>query len=96
MRKIIILLFAAALAFSSCGSARLTPEEQQARLREINSEIAAKTQKIGNNILAESNAFKEKFGTPVSSYTSEMTSCEDRARREEMFKAYSSRGNNGN
>ena len=31
MRKIIILLFAAALAFSSCGSARFTPEEQQAR-----------------------------------------------------------------
>ena len=37
------------------------PEEQQNRLREINSDIAAKTQKIGNNILAESNAFKEKF-----------------------------------
>ena len=31
MRKIIILLFAATLAFSSCGSARFTPEEQQAR-----------------------------------------------------------------
>jgi len=31
MRKIIVLLFAAALVLSSCGSARLTPEEQQAR-----------------------------------------------------------------
>jgi peptidyl-dipeptidase Dcp len=72
------------------------PEDKQARLREINTEMASKTQKLGNNILSENNAFKEKFGTPVSSYTSEMTSCEDRARREEMFKAYSSRGNNGN
>ena len=31
MRKIIVLLFAAALVLSSCGSARFTPEEQQAR-----------------------------------------------------------------
>lgn len=36
------------------------PEDKQARLREINSELATKCQKIGNNILAESNAFKEK------------------------------------
>ena len=71
-------------------------EESQARLKEINQKIAAAQQKFGTNLLAENNAFKEKFGVPVSSYTSEMTSCEDRARREEMFKAYSSRGNNGN
>ena len=71
-------------------------EESQARMKEINQKIAAAQQKFGTNLLAENNAFKEKFGIPVSSYTSEMTSCEDRARREEMFKAYSSRGNNGN
>ncbi len=70
-------------------------EAGQARLREINQAIAAAQQKFGNNLLAENNAFKEKFGIPVSSYTSEMTSCADRARREEMFRAYSSRGNNG-
>lgn len=71
-------------------------ESSQERLKEINVKIAGLQQKFGTNLLAENNAFKEKFGTPVSSYTSEMTSCEDRARREEMFKAYSSRGNNGN
>lgn len=71
-------------------------EASQERLKEINLKIAASQQKFGTNLLAENNAFKEKFGIPVSSYTAEMTSCEDRARREEMFKAYSSRGNNGN
>ena len=71
-------------------------EAAQARLKEINQKIAAAQQKFGTNLLAENNAFKEQFGVPVSSYTSEMTSCEDRGRREEMFKAYSSRGNNGN
>ena len=71
-------------------------ESAQARLKEINQKIAAAQQKFGTNLLAENNAFKEKFGIPVSSYTSEMTSCEDRSRREAMFKAYSSRGNNGN
>ena len=71
-------------------------EESQARMKEINQKIAAAQQRFGTNLLAENNAFKDKFGIPVSSYTSEMTTCEDRARREEMFKAYSSRGNNGN
>ncbi len=71
-------------------------EASQERLKEINIKIAGLQQKFGTNLLAENNAFKEKFGIPVSSYTEEMTSCEDRTRREEMFKAYSSRGNNGN
>ena len=71
-------------------------DASQERLKEINIKIAAFQQKFGTNLLAENNAFKEKFGIPVSSYTSEMTTCEDRSRREEMFKAYSSRGNNGN
>ena len=35
MRKIFIVLFAASLALSSCGSARLTPEEQQARAANV-------------------------------------------------------------
>ncbi|MBR5175966.1 MAG: M3 family metallopeptidase [Bacteroidales bacterium] len=71
-------------------------EASQERLKEINIKIAGLQQKFGTNLLAENNAFKDKFGIPVSSYTDEMTSCEDRSRREEMFKAYSSRGNNGN
>ena len=71
-------------------------EEKQARLKEINSEIASKTQKIGNNILEESNAFKQKFGISVSDYHNAMTSTTDRAKRKEMLEAYTNRGNNGN
>ena len=71
-------------------------EASQARLKDINQKIAAAQQKFGTNLLAENNAFKETFGVPVSAYPAEMTGCEDRDRREAMFKAYSSRGNNGN
>ena len=71
-------------------------EASQERLKEINQKIAAAQQKFGTNLLAENNAFKETFGVPVSAYPAEMTGCEDRDRREAMFKAYSSRGNNGN
>lgn len=71
-------------------------EEKQARLKEINSEIASKTQKIGNNILEESNAFKQKFSISVSDYPNAMTSTTDRAKRKEMLEAYTNRGNNGN
>ena len=71
-------------------------EEKQARLKEINSEIASKAQKIGNNILEESNAFKQKFGISVSDYPNAMTSTTDRAKRKEMLEAYTNRGNNGN
>ena len=71
-------------------------EASQERLKEINQKIAVAQQKFGTNLLAENNAFKETFGVPVSAYPAEMTGCEDRDRREAMFKAYSSRGNNGN
>ena len=71
-------------------------EEKQARLKEINSEIASKTQKLGNNILEESNAFKQKFGISVSDYPNAMTSTTDRTKRKEMLEAYTNRGNNGN
>lgn len=72
------------------------PEEKQARLRTINTEMATKTQKIGNNNLAENNAFKEKFGISVSDYEGAMTTTADRAKREEMLRAYTMRGHNGN
>ena len=71
-------------------------EASQEHLKDINQKIAAAQQKFGTNLLAENNAFKETFGVPVSAYPAEMTGCEDRDRREAMFKAYSSRGNNGN
>ena len=72
------------------------PQEQQDRLREINSELAVKIQKIGNNILAESNAFKDRFGFSVSDYPEKMASTADRSLREEYLKAYTMRGHNGN
>ena len=71
-------------------------EKEQEEMRAINSEISVKSNKLGNNILAESNAFKEQFGISVSAYPTAMTETADRALREKMFKAYSSRGHNGN
>lgn len=70
--------------------------DSQARLKEINAEVATKSQKISNNILAENNAFKEKFGVAISDYPTAMTNTEDRSRREEMYRMYTSRGHNGN
>ncbi len=72
------------------------PEPEQDKLREINSRMAELTQKIGNNILAESNAFSEKFGFSVSAYSDRMTSTEDRELRRQYNEAYTSRGHNGN
>ena len=72
------------------------PEEQQARLRQINADIAAKTQKIGNNILAESNDFLDRFGFSVAAYPDKMTSTEDRELRRQYNEAYTARGHRGN
>ena len=72
------------------------PEDKQNELREINTELATKTQKIGNNILAESNAFRDKFGFSVSEYSDRMTTTEDRELRRQYNEAYTSRGHNGN
>ena len=72
------------------------PEDSQARLREINAELAEKCQKIGNNILAESNAFKQKFGFSVSDYPEKMTTTADRGLRRQYLEAYTMRGHNGN
>lgn len=71
-------------------------EAGQARLREINRELSSLEYRFGNDLLAENNAFASRFGVTVSEYVSEMSSCSDRTRREEMFRAYSSRGCNGN
>ena len=71
-------------------------EQKQAELRTINGRIAELTQKIGNNILAESNAFAEKFGFSVSEYPAKMTTTEDRELRRQYNEAYQMRGHNGN
>ena len=70
--------------------------EKQDRLRQINTMIAATEQKIGNNILSENNAFKEKFGISISDYPNAMTTTEDRELRRQMLEAYTMRGHNGN
>ncbi len=72
------------------------PQDKQDLLRKINTEMASKQQKIGNNILAESNAFKAKFGISVSEFPNAMTSTEDRNKRKEMYTMYTMRGHNGN
>lgn len=71
-------------------------EASQARLREINSELSSLGLTFGNNLLAESNAYKAEIGSSVSNYYDEMATVEDRALREKMFRMYSMRGNNGN
>ena len=72
------------------------PDDLQLQLKQIDSDLALKTQKIGNNILSESNAFKEKFGISVSEYSTAMTTTEDRELRKAMFEAYTTRGHHGN
>ncbi len=71
-------------------------EADQERMREINLELSSLSNTFGNNLLAENNAFAEEFGVTISEYPGAMASTEDRALREKMFKAYSTRGNNGN
>ena len=71
-------------------------EASQARMREINMELSSLSNTFGNRLLAENNAFAEEFGVAISEYGGAMASTTDRALREKMFKAYASRGNNGN
>ena len=71
-------------------------EADQARMREINLELSSLSNTFGNRLLAENNAFAEEFGVTISEYSGAMASTEDRELREKMFKAYASRGNNGN
>ena len=70
--------------------------EDQERMREINLELSSLSNTFGNYLLAENNAFAEEFGVTISEYPVAMAAEQDRAVREKMFKAYSSRGNNGN
>ena len=71
-------------------------EASQARMREINAELSSLSNTFGNRLLAENNAFAQEFGVAISEYGGAMASTADRALREKMFKAYASRGNNGN
>ena len=70
-------------------------EAGKKRFAEISTRLSSLGQKFGQNLLAENNAFKEATGITVSEYYDFMGSCPDRDKREQVFKAYSSRGNNG-
>ena len=70
-------------------------EASQARMREINMELSSLSNEFGNRLLAENNAFASEFGVAISEYAGAMAATADRSLREKMFKAYSSRGNNG-
>ena len=70
-------------------------EAGKKRFSEINTRLATLSQKFGQNLLAENNAFKDEIGISVAAYYDFMSTCEDRDLREKAFKAYSSRGNHG-
>ena len=69
--------------------------EGKKRFAEINTRLSTLSQKFGQNLLQQNNAFKDATGLTVSEYYDFMASCEDRTKREQVFKAYSTRGNNG-
>ena len=69
--------------------------DAKARFADIQTRLATLSQKFGQNLLAENNAFKEATGITVSDYYDFMGSCPDREKRKAVFEAYSSRGNHG-
>ena len=71
-------------------------EAGQARMKEINTELSTLSNRFGNYLLKENNAFKARFNVAISEYRDVMAAEEDRAKREEMFRAFAARGNNGN
>ena len=70
-------------------------DEGKKSFADISTRLATLSQKFGQCLLAENNAFKEATGITVSEYYDFMASCPDREKREQVFKAYSSRGNHG-
>lgn len=69
--------------------------DAKSRFADIQTRLATLSQKFGQNLLAENNAFKEATGITVSDYYDFMGSCPDREKRKAVFEAYSSRGNHG-
>ncbi|MCQ2153174.1 MAG: M3 family metallopeptidase [Bacteroidales bacterium] len=67
------------------------PEESRERLKAINSELSMLALTFANNLLSESNNFNAQVGFPVSEYYDRMASISDRAEREKVFRAYSTR-----
>ena len=67
--------------------------DAKTRFADIQTRLATLSQKFGQNLLAENNAFKEATGITVSDYYDFMSSCPDREKRKAVFDAYRSRGN---
>lgn len=70
-------------------------EAGQTRLKDINKSLAVLEQQFGNHLLAANNAFEKTFGVDVSEYNEVMAATADRDRREAMFRAYSTRCQEG-
>ena len=77
------------------------PADQQARFRELNTQIASLTLRFAQNVLKATNAYKKVLddGTVVTlslpSWEPFMQTCPDRALREEVWHAYTDRCNGG-
>ena len=73
-------------------SGALLPPEKQKRLQEISRRFSELSLEFSRNVLADNNAFKEKFGVDMAEYYTEMGKTADRARRKAMYEEYVSRG----
>lgn len=77
------------------------PEEQQARFRELNEQIASLTMRFAQNVLKATNAYVKELpdGTKVTldmpTWEPFMQTCPDRALREEVWHAFTDRCKDG-
>ena len=77
------------------------PEEQQARFRELNEQIASLTLRFAQNVLKATNAYTKKLddgtevGLSLPSWEPFMQTCADRKLREELWHAYTDRCKEG-
>ncbi|MBP3740296.1 MAG: M3 family metallopeptidase [Bacteroidales bacterium] len=77
------------------------PEEQQARFRELNEQIASLTLRFAQNVLKATNAYKKAFPNgdtvtlDIPTWEPFMQTCPDRKLREEVWHAYADRCRDG-
>ncbi|MBQ8702799.1 MAG: M3 family metallopeptidase [Bacteroidales bacterium] len=77
------------------------PEEQQARFRELNEQIASLTMRFAQNVLKATNAYAKelpdggKVTLDIPTWEPFMQTCPDRALREEVWHAYADRCKGG-
>ena len=77
------------------------PEDKQARFRELNEQIASLTLRFEQNVLKATNAYSKKLDNGeevtlhIPSWEPFMQTCPDRALREELWHAYTTRCQEG-